>query len=84
MTELEDLLAELLRAQARTQQHLDQLSQETRAYRSRSQTEMREFKAEMQVFRDQMQADRIDMRKKWGELANKMGTMAEDRRSGRA
>jgi len=47
--------------------------------------EMRDFKDEMRVFKDEMvefreetQADRKAMNKRWGELANKMGTMAED------
>lgn len=39
---------------------------------------MRESKEEMRVFREEMQADRQAMNKKWGELANKMGTLVED------
>jgi len=76
--ELEDLLSELLRAQARSQVLIDQIAREGRADRTRSRTEMREFKAEMQAFRERAEADRIAMNRKWGELANKMGTMAED------
>lgn len=33
---------------------------------------------EMRKFHEEMRASRIDLNKKWGELANKMGTMAED------
>jgi len=40
--------------------------------------EMREFKDEMREFKDESIADRKNMNKKWGELANKMGTVVED------
>ncbi len=53
-------MAELARAQVRTQQNLDQLARE-----------MREFK-------DDRLAAEARMDRRWGELANKMGTLAED------
>ncbi len=40
--------------------------------------EMSDFKEEMAVFRDEMRHDRKAMNKKWGELANRLGTIAED------
>ena len=47
--------------------------------------EMAEFKDEMRVFKDEVRADqeasrreRIEMNRKWGDLANKLGTMVED------
>lgn len=47
--------------------------------------EMRDFKDEMRVFKDGMiefkdrsEQDRREMNRKWGELANKMGTLVED------
>ena len=40
--------------------------------------EMSEFKQEMREFKDESRADRKNMNKKWGELANKMGTIVED------
>ncbi|MDN3512946.1 MAG: hypothetical protein NG747_00945 [Candidatus Brocadia sp.] len=40
--------------------------------------EMREFKEEMRAFKDEMREDRKKMYKKWGEIANKMGTVVED------
>ncbi|MDI3517694.1 MAG: hypothetical protein PWP09_1760 [Thermotogota bacterium] len=47
--------------------------------------EMLEFKNEMKAFKDEMRAwreevdkDRKAMNKRWGELANKMGTLVED------
>jgi chromosome segregation ATPase len=40
--------------------------------------EMREFKDEMCGFKEEMRLDRSEMNRRWGELANKMGTLAED------
>ena len=40
--------------------------------------EMLEFKSEMQQFKDEMRQARKDTDKKWGDLANKMGTIVED------
>ena len=40
--------------------------------------EMREFKEQMGVFKDETRAISADMNRKWGELANKMGTIVED------
>ncbi|MBI3763815.1 MAG: hypothetical protein HY260_18375 [Chloroflexi bacterium] len=82
MTELEDLLAEVLRLQARTQLQVEQTSREMRASRERSEAEMRDFKAEMRASRERSEAERHDFKiennKRWGELANKLGTLAED------
>jgi len=40
--------------------------------------EMRAFKDEMRIFKDEVRASQKQMDRRWGELANKMGTMAED------
>ncbi|MCL4836106.1 MAG: hypothetical protein KJZ86_26950 [Caldilineaceae bacterium] len=40
--------------------------------------EMQDFKREMQDFKNESRAARLDMNRRWGELSNKMGTMAED------
>jgi len=40
--------------------------------------EMLAFKDEMLVYREETRKELRDWKKKWGELANKMGTMAED------
>ena len=40
--------------------------------------EMSEFKDEMKEFKDEMRESRKAMDKKWGDLANKMGTVVED------
>jgi hypothetical protein len=71
---LEDLMAALIRSGDRTERQVAQTSRELSA-----------FKQEMAVFRDEVRADireshasRVDMNRKWGELANRLGTMAED------
>ena len=40
--------------------------------------EMRLFKDEMEAFKNEMRAITKEMNKKWGDLANKLGTLAED------
>jgi hypothetical protein len=40
--------------------------------------EMKEFKDEMKEFKDEMKEFKIEINKKWGELANRLGTLAED------
>ncbi|MGA7878567.1 MAG: hypothetical protein WCA08_23105 [Desulfoferrobacter sp.] len=45
---------------------------------ARLSVEMREFKDEMREFKDRSEQDRRQMNRKWGELANKMGTLIED------
>ena len=60
VTDLEELMADLLRAQARTQTQIELTSRE-----------MREFQSEMSNFKE-------ESNKRWGELANRLGTLAED------
>jgi len=40
--------------------------------------EMRDFKDEMLDFKNEMSNFRVETRRQWGELSQKMGTMAED------
>ncbi len=40
--------------------------------------EMRDFKDEMRDFKDEMRDFKTETRRQWGELSQKMGTMAED------
>ncbi len=64
---------------------LTRLEHDTNTALTRLEREMREFKNEMSAFKDEMsafkkdaEADRKQMNKRWGELANKMGTIVED------
>jgi hypothetical protein len=45
---------------------------------TRNEAEFREFKDEMDRDRQESRAERREMNRKWGELANKLGTMVED------
>jgi len=71
---LDDLMAELLRAQAQTQRHIDRTQRQV----DQTSLELQAFKDEMQAFKDEMRQENREMNRRWGELANKMGTMAED------
>lgn len=74
-------MAELATAQARSSAGLDRLSaavERTNANVDRLSDEMRAFKDEMGGFKDEMGASKKEADKRWGELANKMGTLAED------
>jgi len=73
---------------SRLERNISVLSSEMNDFKD----EMRDFKDEMRDFKDEMRdfksmveadiaesrADRKAMNKKWGELANKMGTVVED------
>ncbi len=50
------------------------LSREFRSFKD----EMKVFKDEMKAFKDEMKAFKDEMNKKWGELANRLGTITED------
>jgi hypothetical protein len=85
---LENYMKELSYQTMRTEMELARLSQEMRIFKDEMKDfkdEMKEFKDEMIEFKDEMkefkteaEKDRRDMNRKWGELANKMGTMVED------
>ena len=74
VSRLDEAMAEMAREVALTSQAAREASQAARqAARTAEQTsrEMAEFKREMADFK-------IEMRKAWGELSNRLGTMAED------
>ena len=63
----------------------DEMKDERRAFedeakdeRKASKDERKAFKDEMKRFRDETQSIHKEMNKRWGELANKMGTVVED------
>lgn len=67
VTELERSRDEMMQAIASMARTVEQTSRE-----------MREFKDEMDAYRERSEAEQRAMNRRWGELANKMGTMAED------
>ena len=88
VSRLENLMAQLIRTVDRVDQQVERterdgqrmqrsverLSEEMRDFKR----EMRDFKEEMRDFKDEILDFKTEGRKQWGELANKMGTMAED------
>jgi len=72
---LEKLMAELIKAQHRTELELERLSREMREFKDEVRNEMKEFKNEM---RRDMKEFKEETNKRWGELANKLGTIVED------
>lgn len=81
VSDLEHLVKELAYAQLRTEMGLQKLTEDV----DRLQLEMREFKTEMSEFKNEMSDFKTEMRqvtkdmnRRWGELANKLGTIVED------
>lgn len=74
MDTLEDYMKDLSFKALRTEREIFRPSEEMGLFKD----EMRLFKDEMGTFKTQAEQDRKAMNRKWGELANKMGTMVED------
>ncbi len=53
---------------------LEFLAREFKAFKD----EMKVFKDEMKAFKDEMKVFKDEMSKKWGDLANRLGTITED------
>ena len=90
---LDELMAQLIQTVDRTSREMREFKEEMRQSRENSEWEMHEFKEEMrqlheraeerskremQEFKAEMRQSKRDLDKKWGELSNKLGTMAED------
>ena len=73
---------EMQRLYERAEEHSQRADERSQRAEEHSQREMREFKEEMRQsherFEREMRQSRRDSDKKWGELSNKLGTMAED------
>jgi hypothetical protein len=67
-------LKELAYQAMKTDMQVAGLSQEMRDFKD----EMKAFKEEMRGFEERAEQERREMNRRWGELANKMGTLAED------
>jgi uncharacterized coiled-coil protein SlyX len=78
---LEQYMKELSYQAMRTEMELATLGREMRAFKNEMRAfknEMREFKDEMRAFKDEAERDRKALGKQWGELSNRLGTLAED------
>lgn len=58
----------------RLSKEVDRVSKEV----DRVSKEVDRVSKELEKFKDEMKQDRIEMNKRWGEIANKMGTLVED------
>ncbi len=67
-------LKELKRSQMTLHKEMGEFKDEMRAFKD----EMGEFKDEMKEFKRTSEQQAKDLNKKWGELANRLGTFAED------
>jgi hypothetical protein len=83
--EMADFKAEMQASRERSEREMTDFKAEMadfkaemRASRERSEREMADFKAEMADFKAEMRADRRQMNKRWGEIANRLGTIVED------
>jgi hypothetical protein len=78
---LEEYMKELSYQSMRTEMELARLAREMREFKNEMRefkNEMGEFKNEMRAFKDEAERDRKAMGKQWGELSNRLGTLAED------
>lgn len=85
---LEDALMKLAHAQFNTEMEIRDLKDEMLSFKQEMaafkdemaefKDEMAEFKNEMAEFKVEVRRDQRAMNKRWGEIANKMGTIVED------
>ncbi|MDQ7032473.1 MAG: hypothetical protein Q9M37_07130 [Desulfonauticus sp.] len=85
---LEQALLKLARQARRSDFKIEILSDEMRFFKNEMRlfkdemldfkNEMKDFKDEMLDFKNEMKEFKDEMNKKWGDLANKLGTVAED------
>ena len=74
VSELERMMKDLIYVHMKTEVTLNDFIEESKIF----QGEMKGFKDEMKEFKDEMRLEVKKMNKKWGDLANKMGTVADD------
>jgi len=61
-----------------SEKEMQAFKEEMRAWRERSEKERQAFKEEMRAWREKTDKEMAQFRKQWGELANRLGTLAED------
>jgi hypothetical protein len=72
---LDELMAQLIQTVNQTSREMREFKEEMRRTQDRADARSRR---EMQEFKEEMRQSKRDLDKKWGELSNKLGTMAED------
>lgn len=74
VSDLEISLKELAYAQLRTERSLEELANELKDFKN----EMKDFKNEMRDFKNESMRQSREMNRRWGDLANRLGTVVED------
>jgi len=78
---LEEYIRNVGNSQMQTEKELREFKDEMSEFKDEMcefKDEMSDFKDEMRAFKEEMREDRKKAFKQWGEIANKMGTLAED------
>ena len=78
---LEEYIRNVGNSQMQTEKELREFKDEMGEFKNemgRFKDEMSDFKDEMRAFKDEMREDRKKAFRQWGEVTNKMGTLAED------
>jgi hypothetical protein len=71
----------LYNVQVRTELELQALKEDTQAFKEEMRLyreDTQAFKDEMRAFKDEMRAENREMNLRWGQLANRLGTLVED------
>jgi hypothetical protein len=77
-TALGEFITQTGAAFLRMERSISALQKEMVSFKDEMRADRVAAREEMASFRDEMRTDRIALNKKWGELANKLGTFAED------
>ncbi|RKX84794.1 MAG: hypothetical protein DRP57_05180 [Spirochaetes bacterium] len=81
VSELERIVKDIAYAQLKTERSISELTKDVHTFQNEMRDfkdEMKDFKTEMLAFKDETREDRKRMNKQWGDLANRLGTLAED------
>jgi len=75
---IERLSVEMREFKTEMRNEMREFKAEMLEFKNEMREDTRKFKAEMCEFKDEMREFKTESNKRWGELANKMGTMVED------
>lgn len=71
-------LNRLSREVDKVSKEVDKLSKEMHAFREQAEKDRQALSEEFNRYKEEAKQERIEMNRRWGELANKMGTLVED------
>ena len=80
--EMNEIKDEMQESRKRSELEMNEFKDEMQKFNRRREQEMQEYnkrrEQEMQQFKEEMRQDKKELNKKWGELSNKLGSLAED------